>query len=271
MVFPTSQDPRRVEVMWVWVLFSDLGRVPAHFSVIPSSNMANTALEVLATALVEEGMCASPEEARLLVGSIVDADSQLTEEAVQDIAEYMELNPVETEALTTNVGQRQREIKSDDSSVSSSETDMDEEGLSHGNDEDDEEECIGPGECVLCERYMKLSKHHLIPKATWNKLEYKIGSMESLSHMAEELERTSASYKQTLNAYTINVCGPCHRHIHKTHDHWTLATTYNTLDRLLDDPAIYKFAQWANRQRSGNNGTQIITRGRRCLKKVKKK
>ena len=51
------------------------------------------------------------------------------------------------------------------------------------NENDDREEVLGPGECELCERdATKLTRHHLIPKSTWKRIEpitHVIGPLES--------------------------------------------------------------------------------------------
>ena len=45
------------------------------------------------------------------------------------------------------------------------------------NDEDsvsDSEDYLQDGECELCERYIKLTRHHLIPRVTWKKMKKRL-------------------------------------------------------------------------------------------------
>lgn len=180
---------------------------------------------------------------------------------------------------------------------------------------DDEDECLGEGECELCERTIRLTKHHLIPKTTWTKLEPRlvkvaaalqllqrgeeegqlpggkvggdnrarhqrsshhdkahqqqeissIGTSDSLVELVREaVDGNSSSPTSTaaddvspkktvrrLLGATCLICRPCHSAVHDRFDEMTLALDYNTVDRLLEDSAIRKFAKWANRQRAG--------------------
>ena len=38
----------------------------------------------------------------------------------------------------------------------------------------DSEEYLKDGECELCERYIKLTRHHLIPRVTWKKMKKRL-------------------------------------------------------------------------------------------------
>ena len=55
-------------------------------------------------------------------------------------------------------------------------------------DDDDDGEYIGEGECELCERSVKLTRHHLVPKSTWPKMKKRLWSAASI---IEELEQHS--------------------------------------------------------------------------------
>jgi hypothetical protein len=59
-----------------------------------------------------------------------------------------------------------------------------------------------------------------------------------------------AHIRQALS-YTCNICRQCHSTVHATHDNMTLALEYNTTEKLLQDPVIYKFCHWASKQRAG--------------------
>jgi hypothetical protein len=54
--------------------------------------------------------------------------------------------------------------------------------------------------------------------------------------------------RDVLNHQTIDICRPCHDHIHRSYDNRTLALQFNTLNKLMNDPTIFKYAKWASRQ-----------------------
>mmetsp|Transcript_31811 Transcript_31811/g.46880 ORF Transcript_31811/g.46880 Transcript_31811/m.46880 type:complete len:296 (+) Transcript_31811:88-975(+) len=123
----------------------------------------------------------------------------------------------------------------------------------------DEEECVGEGDCELCERTMPLTKHHLIPKSTWPAMKRRILNAEGSKnesillecfqpHLPEDL--TSASVRVFL-VRTCSICRPCHSMIHRIHDNKVLAENFNTVDKLLTDEDVVKFCRWANKQRTG--------------------
>ena len=153
-------------------------------------------------------------------------------------------------------------------------------------DDDGREEVVGPGECELCERDVaKLTRHHLIPKSTWKRTEPMIlsrwnravevpskmihsgdAACDELDHLVPILLKMSAAIpscetlhgrqsaagrriiRDLLNHQTIDICRPCHNHIHRSYDNRTLSMQFNTLDKLLNDPTISKYAKWASRQ-----------------------
>lgn len=93
-------------------------------------------------------------------------------------------------------------------------------------------ETIGPGECELCERDgMLLTAHHLIPRETHKRF------LKRGTYTEEELSRVTM------------ICRPCHSAIHSAHSNDVLAKDLNTVEKLLQDDAIYKFARWASKQR----------------------
>lgn len=93
-------------------------------------------------------------------------------------------------------------------------------------------ETLGPGECELCERDgMLLTAHHLIPRETHKKF------LKRGTYTEAELSRVTM------------VCRPCHSAIHRTHSNDVLAEHFNTVEKLLQDEAIFKFARWASKQR----------------------
>ena len=143
------------------------------------------------------------------------------------------------------------------------------------NDEEDETMMmmIGEGDCELCERHVHLTCHHLIPRSTWPRLEPRLAQAleawqegdtsraytlcgDGLQHllMSTTLFDNRAAQRQWVRLQWLGrvclVCRACHAAIHRTHpNNMTLAWHYNTVDKLLADPAIYKFAKWASRQK----------------------
>jgi hypothetical protein len=80
--------------------------------------------------------------------------------------------------------------------------------------------------------------------------------------------------RDVLSRQTIDICRPCHDHIHVTYDNRTLALQYNTLDKLSNDATIAKHAQWASRQQSSNlctGGAILMGRNRHRFKKLAKR
>jgi hypothetical protein len=162
-------------------------------------------------------------------------------------------------------------------------------------DENDDDSVVGKGACELCEREdIKLTRHHMIPKSTYNRIEPKIAKLlqtylddantakvasrneVGLEHLIEpvletiknlpgsprnrvfsSLNLSSIEYgklvqkasRLVIKQQTTNICRPCHSMIHRTHDNLTLATTYNTVEKMLDDAAIYKFCKWCHKQK----------------------
>lgn len=81
-----------------------------------------------------------------------------------------------------------------DGSVSDSGDHVDEEYSNSDYDEDDGD-FIGEGECELCEREIKLTRHHLIPKSTWPRMKKRMWNaapvIKSLNSLASQEELTN--------------------------------------------------------------------------------
>jgi hypothetical protein len=82
--------------------------------------------------------------------------------------------------------------------------------------------------CALCDREMKVTRHHLIPKETHSKMLKK-------------------GYKESLLMKTAPVCRFCHSTIHRFFTNDELADHYNTIEKLLEDERVFKFARWASK------------------------
>lgn len=86
--------------------------------------------------------------------------------------------------------------------------------------------------CQMCARIgTNLTKHHLIPKTLHKKLRKK-----------KKIRR------EVLNR-TVDVCIPCHNHIHTLFTERELSRNYNTLQLLLDDPQIQKFIKFIRKRK----------------------
>ncbi len=138
-------------------------------------------------------------------------------------------------------------------------------------DSNDSTDYMKGGECEMCEREMRLTLHHLIPKCTWKRIKprfheaadfYREGNMEQvlkILDIGQELPpgissktfRTGVSIKLFLASYTAKLCAPCHGCVHSHHDNMELAERYNTVEKLLEDDRIYKFCQWQSKQKPG--------------------
>ena len=86
--------------------------------------------------------------------------------------------------------------------------------------------------CVLCQRAVALTFHHLIPR-----------KMHRRTYFRKNFT------KQQL-ATGIWVCRQCHNGIHNLYDEMTLAKKYHNLSALKNDPALQKHIQWVAKQKS---------------------
>jgi len=155
--------------------------------------------------------------------------------------------------------------------ASSSEEDEDEDG----NDDEfedattDEDEYIGEGECELCERTIRLTRHHLIPKSTWPKIRNRLlraadaiarDDIEKAQRLlgGEDVDfpglvgqEITRDFVRRYIQRTCDICRPCHNTVQRLHNEMELAERYNTVEKLLTDKDVVKFCMWANKQRPG--------------------
>jgi hypothetical protein len=229
------------------------------YSMMEDDLMSSTQFR-LARALVDGGHCGSSSEALAILDTLDCSDSGSRKEALTN---YFGWTNAEFEAIMM-LANEDVDTENDSVDLTDDESMNSHDKTSRGEKEVEEEECVGPGECAICERYMKLTRHHLIPKATWARLESK-SRLKYLQHSFAHLNMDNPkAIRKTFQSQVIDICRHCHNHIHTTYDNWTLATSYNTLDRLVDDPAIAKFAKWANQQRVSNK----IVHSKRRLRKT---
>ena len=88
-----------------------------------------------------------------------------------------------------------------------------------------------PAHCVLCERDLPLTFHHLIPKLMHKR------------RWVKELYKTEQMHEG------IWVCKPCHSAIHRFIDHADLARTFHTVEQLKSHEELGKFVRWSAKQR----------------------
>jgi 5-methylcytosine-specific restriction endonuclease McrA len=87
-------------------------------------------------------------------------------------------------------------------------------------------------ECELCGRsWIPLSYHHLIPRFVHEK------AVRRGWHRREDLQNVAW------------LCGACHRFVHHFRGHEDLARHYYTVDRLLAEDEVRRFAAWVGRLR----------------------
>lgn len=233
----------------------------------------------LAGLLLQEGLCASLDEAEVIADVILEEmkdrnidfeDSSGGEMLQQCLQEHLPLLASDASVLAAKLLRGGNEDTNRDH-----EGNPENEGndIQTQNDEGKEEEEDGvalfDGECELCDRYIKLTKHHLIPKSTWPRIEtrlmHAVKALESeesdkaaailspgLMHLMEDLPASpdKLNVRYVLHR-TCNICRPCHSAVHKAHDNMELALSYSTIDFLLQDPQIAKFCKWASKQRAG--------------------
>ena len=219
--------------------------------------------------LLAEGSCSSEEEAEVLAELIagdegddpVEFDVATIENALQ---EYLDVSDEKSKELATLLKAKIRASEGEESE--------DDETTSVGvegplDDVDDEAEVLFDGECELCDRYIKLTKHHLIPKSTWPRIQTKLqhaaaakqkGDVEralailgdGLEYLLDRIDGEKQSIRLILHT-TCDICRQCHTAVHKAHDNMDLALYYSSVEKLLTDQQIYKFCKWASKQRAG--------------------
>ena len=204
---------------------------------------------------------------------------------VEWLTEYFELNEEETKKLSERLFSRNARAddddddtaaKNDDTALDENDdtflADMNESNRNDTDDSDDDGVLIGEGECELCERYIRLTRHHLIPRSTWPRMAPRLQNAAD-AIAKDDLHRAQLILGDGLEdlvprlvaptnlrwvirnilGTTCDICRPCHSMIHGNYDNMTLALQYNTVDKLLEDEVVRKFCKWANKQRPGKH------------------
>lgn len=105
------------------------------------------------------------------------------------------------------------------------------EDVADGDADGDDDDLTARGLCLMCERPMNLTAHHVIPRVTHAK------------YLRKGFTRAQ------LNT-TIMICRQCHSKIHSTEDEKTLARDFNTLDKIVAHPEIARWIAYARKQKA---------------------
>lgn len=262
-------------------------------------NDTKTFENVLVGQLMSLRLCSSDEEYLSVAEAIACSSSSSTsldeappskedlDEIVSTLVDYFEGDVGEEDAKTM-IHSVVRDVWGEDFAdnlgwIDTDTVDTDEE---HDEDEGDENESdgddgdfVGEGECLLCERTVKLTRHHLIPKTTWPRIKKRLWNAASTIEKYHSLNDESSHEKNELQAklektlgmtdisdiprtishdsvrtFLVKVCllcRPCHSKVHGLHTEMELATQYNTVEKLFADEEILKFGKWASKQRPG--------------------
>jgi hypothetical protein len=232
------------------------------------------ASETLAHLLKDEGFCFSIEEATAIAEATIldgnDDDINHTLMHVDKLAENIGIADEEAKVIVERfksmICLHPNDDESDDDVIFD---DSNNEGKNFNDEriDPDEDVYLREGECELCDRYIKLTKHHLVPKETWSRVQTKLmhaaeakqnGDIEKaliilgagLADKLESLSTNKESIKDILHS-TCDICRQCHNTVHRVHTNLDLALNYNTVEKLLDDDMISKFCRWASKQRTG--------------------
>ena len=205
------------------------------------------------------------------------------------LIEYIDMDETNADRIVNLLIKR---LRRQGGSSSSSSSDDDSSSSSSSRDDvvdDDDDSTTGPiigdGHCELCDRCsVKLTKHHLIPKSTWPKTEIKFmrsiealiddkdpekakmivgdGLLDLLDEVQSLIENSSKvnrkmAIRTVLRRNTTEICRECHSAVHKTHDNMSLALTFNSVEKLLNDTKIYNFCKWQSKQRPGRYAKHI--------------
>lgn len=93
-------------------------------------------------------------------------------------------------------------------------------------EEQDEGDTMEDGTCQICERQVRLTRHHVFPREVHRSLKKQGCEARDLST-------------------TIAICRMCHSTVHRLFTNDQLAEAYYTVDLLLADERFFKYAKWA--------------------------
>lgn len=237
-------------------------------------------VEELSRILTDEGLCSGIDEATVVSDITLDGETIMEGDDGDIHPSWAEEDAPIIQEMIGNLGIEEAQARSlisklnevlgiegddfgdsDDGAPQINENDEDED------DQDSDSEYLEDGECELCDRYIKLTKHHLIPKETWARIQTKLvhaaeakrkGELDKaafllgpgLENVLDALSTDKVTIRGILQQ-TCEICRQCHTAVHRTHSNMELALRYNTVDKLLADEIVSKFCRWASKQRAG--------------------
>lgn len=89
-------------------------------------------------------------------------------------------------------------------------------------------------DCLLCERVMPLTFHHVYPKGTHAKV--------------KKMHRKDSDFDPQVLLTGIMICRPCHSQIHRIFDNMEMAEHYNSVEAIRSHAAVQKWVGWASKQ-----------------------
>ena len=90
----------------------------------------------------------------------------------------------------------------------------------------DPADLLEPGQCLICERHSRMTRHHVFPREVHARLVKK-------------------GYDQKVLNTTIPICRMCHSTVHRFFTNDQLAESYYTVELLLQDEKFHRYAKWA--------------------------
>jgi hypothetical protein len=251
----------------------------------------------LAEILVSQNACSSTEEAEVIAEIVLELDDDgdtgdsddnffsMQDTLIENLIDNLGIEESQAKTIFLELKRINGCVRSDDGESDDSEGDDDTMELSSLNDvnhsdEEYDDEYLVEGECELCDRDIKLTRHHLIPKSTWPRMQTKLlqaaeaeesGDREKslliLGYGLEYLlgdangDRRNVACRFLLSSdkavirailhNTCDICRQCHTTLHRTYTNMELALNYNSVERLLEDERISKFCKWASKQKTG--------------------
>jgi len=224
----------------------------------------------------QAGSILSPEETLGIAEAVLESDDKI--EALCDF--LVDMTADEASDVMRRAHSVEDNMNDDDDDESSSsaqeEEDYDDDDDNSiqscdSHESNDASSYLQQGECELCEREMKLTRHHLIPKVTWKYMiirfleagpSYKKADFDAVREILDlgdtfplptnaKVYTSRIQAKLFLASYCANLCRPCHSCIHGNIDHKLMAERFNTVDDLLKNEKVYSFCNWARKQRAG--------------------
>mmetsp|Transcript_2540 Transcript_2540/g.5530 ORF Transcript_2540/g.5530 Transcript_2540/m.5530 type:complete len:268 (-) Transcript_2540:2022-2825(-) len=255
----------------------------------------------LADLLVLHHVCSSPEEAEVIAEIVLEWDGDGTSESngdddtdcvfskkdmlVENLIENLDIEEEQAKFITLELERNSTNATSDneESSIDYNKEKSSSSLEDNDIDEDDGVEYLEDGECELCDRYIQLTRHHLIPKSTWPRIQTKLFNaaeanergdrkkallilgpgLEDLLGDDDESSRGSVRYgrrlvlssdKAVVRAIihdTCDICRQCHSTVHRIYENMELALYYSTVEKLLEDEQVSKFCKWVSKQKTG--------------------